>query len=102
MNFTKLKLIGFKSFTEPSELIIGPGTTGIVGPNGCGKSNLIEAIRWVMGENSPRQMRSGGMDDVIFNGTDSRSSRNVAEVALLLDNENRTAPPAFNENNEIS
>jgi len=101
LNFTKLKLIGFKSFTEPSELIIGPGTTGIVGPNGCGKSNLIEAIRWVMGENSPRQMRSGGMDDVIFNGTDSRSSRNVAEVALLLDNENRTAPPAFNENNEI-
>lgn len=101
MNFNKLKLVGFKSFTEPSELIIGPGTTGIVGPNGCGKSNLIEAIRWVMGENAPTQMRSGGMDDVIFNGTDSRTSRNVAEVALLLNNEDRTAPPAFNEDNQI-
>ena len=101
MHFTKLKLVGFKSFIEPSELVIGPGTTGIVGPNGCGKSNLVEAMRWVMGETAPRHMRGAGMEDVIFNGTEVRASRNVAEVALLLDNSDRTAPPAFNEDSEL-
>ena len=101
MHFTKLKLIGFKSFIESSELIIGPGTTGIVGPNGCGKSNLVDALRWVMGETAPSQMRGGAMDDVIFNGTDTRAARNVAEVALLVDNADRTAPAAFNEDEEI-
>ena len=101
MHFTKLKVVGFKSFIEPSELVIGPGTTGIVGPNGCGKSNLVEAMRWVMGETAPRHMRGAGMEDVIFNGTEARASRNVAEVALLLDNSDRTAPPAFNEDNEL-
>ena len=101
MHFTKLKLVGFKSFIEPSELVIEPGTTGIVGPNGCGKSNLVEALRWVMGETAPRHMRGAGMEDVIFNGTEARASRNVAEVALLLDNSDRTAPAAYNEDNEI-
>ena len=81
--------------------MIEPGTTGIVGPNGCGKSNLVEALRWVMGETAPKQMRGGGMEDVIFNGTDARASRNLAEVALLLDNTERSAPSAFNEDEEI-
>ena len=101
MHFTKLKLVGFKSFIESSELVIGPGTTGIVGPNGCGKSNLVDALRWVMGETAPSQMRGGAMEDVIFNGTDTRAARNVAEVALLVDNADRTAPAAFNEDEEI-
>ena len=83
MHFTKLKLVGFKSFIEPSELVIGPGTTGIVGPNGCGKSNLVEAMRWVMGETAPRHVRGSGMEDVIFNGTETRASRNVATWSML-------------------
>ncbi|MCT2558326.1 AAA family ATPase [Tsuneonella sp. YG55] len=82
MLIRRLKLTGFKSFVEPSELRIEPGLTGVVGPNGCGKSNLLEAIRWVMGENSPKSMRSGGMDDVIFAGTASRPPRDFAEVVL--------------------
>ncbi|MGX7895818.1 chromosome segregation SMC family protein [Tsuneonella sp. HG222] len=82
MLFRKLKLSGFKSFVEPSELRIEPGLTGVVGPNGCGKSNLLEAIRWVMGENSPKSLRSGGMDDVIFAGTATRPQRDFAEVVL--------------------
>jgi chromosome segregation protein len=86
MRIRRLKLSGFKSFVEPSELRIEPGLTGVVGPNGCGKSNLLEAIRWVMGENSPKSMRSGGMDDVIFAGTASRPPRDFAEVVLQGDN----------------
>ena len=82
MEISRLKLSGFKSFVEPAELRIEPGLTGIVGPNGCGKSNLLEAIRWVMGENSPKSMRSGGMEDVIFAGTSSRPPRAFAEVVL--------------------
>ncbi len=82
MLIRKLKLSGFKSFVEPAELRIEPGLTGVVGPNGCGKSNLLEAIRWVMGENSPKSMRSGGMDDVIFAGTAQRPPRDFAEVVL--------------------
>jgi len=82
MLIRKLKLSGFKSFVEPAELHIEPGLTGVVGPNGCGKSNLLEAIRWVMGENSPKSLRSGGMDDVIFAGTTQRPSRDFAEVVL--------------------
>ncbi|MEO0062932.1 MAG: Chromosome partition protein Smc [Pseudomonadota bacterium] len=82
MLIRKLKLSGFKSFVEPAELRIEPGLTGVVGPNGCGKSNLLEAIRWVMGENSPKSMRSGGMDDVIFAGTTTRPQRDFAEVVL--------------------
>ncbi len=85
MRIKRLKLTGFKSFVEPAELRIEPGLTGVVGPNGCGKSNLLEAIRWVMGESSPKSMRSGGMDDVIFAGTTQRPARNFAEVVLLAD-----------------
>jgi len=82
MEISKLRLSGFKSFVEPATLRIEPGLTGVVGPNGCGKSNLLEAIRWVMGENSPKSMRSGGMDDVIFAGTETRPQRDFAEVVL--------------------
>src|SRR3989344_3248584 len=85
MRFKRLKLSGFKSFVEPAELRIEPGLTGIVGPNGCGKSNLLEAIRWVMGESSAKSMRGGGMEDVIFAGTPTRPARNFAEVALLTE-----------------
>jgi chromosome segregation protein len=81
----RLKLSGFKSFVEPSELRIEPGLTGVVGPNGCGKSNLLEAIRWVMGEGSPKSLRGGGMDDVIFAGTATRPPRDFAEVSILLE-----------------
>ncbi len=101
MKFTKLRLIGFKSFVEPSEFIIERGLTGVVGPNGCGKSNLVEALRWVMGENSYKNMRASGMDDVIFSGSGNRPARNTAEVALFLDNSDRTAPAAFNDADEI-
>jgi chromosome segregation protein len=97
MQFVKLRLSGFKSFVEPTEFAIEPGLTGIVGPNGCGKSNLVEALRWVMGENRVKALRGGEMDDVIFAGTSSRPSRNVAEVALLVDNGERRAPAAYNE-----
>ena len=97
MHFTRLRLSGFKSFVDPTELLIEPGLTGVVGPNGCGKSNLLEALRWVMGENSAKSMRGSGMDDVIFAGTSTRPARNLAEVTLSLDNGDRTAPTAFND-----
>ncbi|MFN9163550.1 MAG: AAA family ATPase [Alphaproteobacteria bacterium] len=97
MKFAKLRLTGFKSFVEPTELPIEPGLTGIVGPNGCGKSNLLEALRWVMGENSAKSMRGGAMDDVIFAGTNARPSRNMAEVALFIDNATRSAPAHYND-----
>lgn len=96
MQFTRLRLTGFKSFVDQTELLIEPGLTGIVGPNGCGKSNLVEALRWVMGETSARRMRGTEMEDVIFGGTATRPARNIAEVVLTLHNSNRTAPPAFN------
>jgi chromosome segregation protein len=85
MRIKKLRLTGFKSFVEPAELLIEPGLTGVVGPNGCGKSNLLEAIRWVMGEGSPKSLRGGGMEDVIFAGTASRPARDFAEVSLLTE-----------------
>src|ERR1700737_4445073 len=85
MQIDRLRLTGFKSFVDQTELAIEPGLTGIVGPNGCGKSNLVEALRWVMGENSARRMRGGEMDDVIFGGTSNRPARNLAEVGLTLD-----------------
>jgi chromosome segregation protein len=97
MRFEKLRVAGFKSFVEPMEFAIQPGLTGVVGPNGCGKSNLVEALRWVMGESSYKQMRASGMDDVIFSGSGSRPARNHAEVALVLDNSRRAAPAAFND-----
>src|SRR5213595_3646193 len=85
MLIRKLKLSGFKSFVEPAELRIEPGLTGVVGPNGCGKSNLLEAIRWAMGESSPKSLRGGGMDDVIFAGTATRPPRDFAEVSILVE-----------------
>ena len=97
MQITRLRLLGFKSFVEPTEIIIGPGLTGVVGPNGCGKSNLLEALRWVMGETSYKSMRGSAMDDVIFAGTDKRPARNMAEVMVAIDNSKRTAPAAFND-----
>jgi chromosome segregation protein len=96
VKITRLRLSGFKSFVEPTELMIEPGRNGVVGPNGCGKSNLVEALRWVMGENSPKSMRGQGMDDVIFAGSGNRPSRNMAEVSLVIDNRERKAPAAFN------
>lgn len=101
MKFNKLRLVGFKSFVEPGEFVIERGLTGVVGPNGCGKSNLVEALRWVMGENSYKNMRASGMDDVIFSGSGNRPARNTAEVGLYLDNSDRTAPAAFNDSDEI-
>ncbi|MCJ8151426.1 chromosome segregation protein SMC [Shinella sedimenti] len=101
MKFNKLRLLGFKSFVEPTEFVIERGLTGVVGPNGCGKSNLVEALRWVMGENSYKNMRASGMDDVIFSGSGNRPARNTAEVGLYLDNSDRTAPAAFNDEDEI-
>ena len=101
MHFSKLRLTGFKSFVDQTELIIQDGLTGIVGPNGCGKSNLLEAIRWVMGENRPTAMRGGGMEDVIFAGAATRTAKNFAEVSLILDNSQRLAPQAFNDNDLI-
>ncbi len=97
MQFSKLRLTGFKSFVDPTDLVIADGLTGVVGPNGCGKSNLLEALRWVMGENRPTAMRGDGMEDVIFAGVASRPARNFAEVVLHLDNSNRLAPTAFND-----
>ncbi|USG62189.1 chromosome segregation protein SMC [Sneathiella marina] len=101
MKFTQLRLSGFKSFVEPTELLIKDGLTGIVGPNGCGKSNLVEALTWVMGETSARNMRGGAMDDVIFAGTTSRPARNAAEVTLGLDNNERKAPASYNDSTEL-
>ncbi len=101
MKFNRLRLVGFKSFCEATDFQIEPGLTGVVGPNGCGKSNLVEALRWVMGENSYKSMRASGMDDVIFSGSGNRPGRNMAEVALLLDNADRTAPAAFNDADQL-
>ena len=95
MRFRKLKLVGFKSFVDPTDMPIEPGLTGIVGPNGCGKSNLLEAIRWAMGENSSKSMRASAMEDVIFNGSRTRPPRNMAEVVLTLDNSRHVAPPPW-------
>ncbi|KFG69748.1 AAA family ATPase, partial [Microvirga sp. BSC39] len=97
MKLTRLRIAGFKTFVEPTDFLIEPGLTGVVGPNGCGKSNLVEALRWVMGENSFKNMRATGMDDVIFSGSGGRPARNWAEVMLTIDNAERTAPAAFND-----
>ena len=99
--FNSIKLVGFKSFVDPTDFVIEPGLTGIVGPNGCGKSNLLEAIRWVMGANSAKAMRGKGMDDVIFNGTKQRPGRNQAHVTLTIDNSARIAPPIFNDDDTL-
>ncbi|WP_341212498.1 AAA family ATPase [uncultured Limimaricola sp.] len=101
MRFSRLRLNGFKSFVDPTDLVIEDGLTGVVGPNGCGKSNLLEALRWVMGENRPTAMRGGGMEDVIFAGAATRPARNHAEVTLAIDNAERLAPAAFNDSDTL-
>src|SRR5207247_1570569 len=101
MKLTRLRLLGFKSFVEPTDFMIERGLTGVVGPNGCGKSNLVEALRWVMGESSHKSLRAADMDDVIFSGTNNRPGRNNAEVAMHIDNAGRKAPAQFNEHDAL-
>ncbi|MBZ4023633.1 chromosome segregation protein SMC [Rhodobacter sp. TJ_12] len=101
MRFSRLRLNGFKSFVDPTDLVIHDGLTGVVGPNGCGKSNLLEALRWVMGENRPSAMRGGGMEDVIFAGAATRPARHFAEVSLSIDNSERLAPSGFNDSDSL-
>src|SRR5258707_1464916 len=101
MKLTRLRLLGFKSFVEPTDFLIERGLTGVVGPNGCGKSNLVEALRWVMGETSHKSLRAADMDDVIFSGTTNRPGRNNAEVAIQIDNAARKAPAQFNEHDTL-
>ena len=102
MKFKKLDITGFKSFSEKTTFLIEDGLTGIVGPNGCGKSNIVESLRWCMGENSAKSMRGSGMEDVIFSGTSNRPSKNISEVSLLLENQNKDGPSQYNEFDEIS
>ena len=102
INFRTLKVKGFKSFVEPTEIVIESGLTGIVGPNGCGKSNIVESLRWVMGETSAKSMRGSGMEDVIFSGTSNKTSKNIAEVSVTVVNENNEGPIQFRELDEIN
>src|SRR6201987_3248072 len=97
MKLTRLRLHGFKSFVEPTDFMIEPGLTGVVGPNGCGKSNLVEALRWAMGETSHKSLRAADMDAVIFAGSGNRPARNHAEVVMTIDNSDRSAPAAMND-----
>ena len=102
MKFKNLEINGFKSFSDKTTFLIEEGLTGIVGPNGCGKSNIVEALRWCMGENSAKSMRGTGMEDVIFSGTSNRPSKNISEVALLLDNLDKDGPSQYNEFDELA
>ena len=102
MKFKQLDITGFKSFSEKTTFLIEDGLTGIVGPNGCGKSNIVESLRWCMGENSAKSMRGSGMEDVIFSGTSNRPSKNISEVSLLLDNSNKEGPAQYKEFDEVS
>ena len=102
MKFKQLDITGFKSFSEKTTFLIENGLTGIVGPNGCGKSNIVESLRWCMGENSAKSMRGSGMEDVIFSGTSNRPSKNISEVSLLLDNQNKEGPAQYKEFDEIT
>ena len=102
MRFKKLELNGFKSFSDKTTILIEEGLTGIVGPNGCGKSNIVEALRWCMGENSAKSMRGSGMEDVIFSGTSNRPSKNISEALIMLDNKSKEGPNQYNELDEIT
>ena len=102
MKFKQLDITGFKSFSDKTTFLIEDGLTGIVGPNGCGKSNIVESLRWCMGENSAKSMRGSGMEDVIFSGTSNRPSKNISEVTLLLDNQNKEGPAQYKEFEEVS
>ena len=97
MEFKKIQLNGFKSFAEKTDFLIEDGLTGVVGPNGCGKSNIVEALRWCMGETSAKSMRGSGMEDVIFSGTANKASKNIAEVTLTLDNSDKDGSVQFKE-----
>ena len=101
MEFKKIQLNGFKSFAQKTNFLIEKGLTGIVGPNGCGKSNIVESLRWCMGETSAKSMRGSGMEDVIFSGTSNKPSKNIAEVVLSLNNENKDGPHQYNDLEEI-
>ncbi len=101
MEFKKIQLNGFKSFAEKTNFLIEDGLTGIVGPNGCGKSNIVESLRWCMGETSAKSMRGSGMEDVIFSGTSNKPSKNIAEVSISLSNENKDGPFQYKELDEI-
>lgn len=101
MQITEIKIAGFKSFVDPVTFYVEPGLTGIVGPNGCGKSNLLESLRWIMGASSAKALRGGEMDDLIFAGTSKRPAREMAEVTLVLDNTDRRAPPDFNDSDRL-
>ena len=101
MKLARLRVAGFKTFVEPTEILFEDGLSGLVGPNGCGKSNLVEALRWVMGENAQKNLRAAAMDDVIFSGSHIRPPRTTAEVLLTLDNQGRNAPAAFNEHDTL-
>jgi len=99
--FTHLKMTGFKSFAEPEHISIEDGMTGVVGPNGCGKSNIVESLRWLMGESSAKSMRGGELEDIIFAGSSSRPSRNFAEVTLTLDNSSRKGSAAQFDSDDL-
>ena len=102
MEFRKIQLNGFKSFADKTDFLIEKGLTGIVGPNGCGKSNIVESIRWVMGETSAKSMRGSGMEDVIFSGTSNKTSKNLAEVSVVIKNQNNEGPIQFRELDEVN
>ena len=97
MEYKKIQLNGFKSFADKANFLIEDGLTGIVGPNGCGKSNIVESLRWAMGETSAKSMRGSGMEDVIFNGTSNKASKNIAEVSISLDNKSHEGPLQYKE-----
>ena len=102
MKFKQLNITGFKSFSDKTSFLFEDGLTGIVGPNGCGKSNIVESLRWCMGENSAKSMRGSGMEDVIFSGTSNRASKNISEVSLLLDNQDKDGQGQYKEFEEVS
>ena len=101
MKFKKLELTGFKSFFDKTTFFIDEGLTGIVGPNGCGKSNIVESLRWCMGETSAKSMRGAGMEDVIFSGTSNRPEKNFSEVSIFLDNQNKSGPQQYSSMDEV-
>ena len=101
MEFKKIQLTGFKSFAETTNFQIDKGLTGIVGPNGCGKSNIVESLRWCMGETSAKSMRGSGMEDVIFSGTSNKPSKNIAEVSINLSNETNEGPLQYRDLQDI-
>ena len=101
MEFKKIQLNGFKSFAEKTNFLIEKGLTGIVGPNGCGKSNIVESLRWCMVETSAKSMRGSGMEDVIFSGTSNKSSKNIAEVSISISNKNNSGPIQYKDHEAI-